>query len=77
MSNMAQLESEIQALPDGDFLQLMEWMEERRLDRLAVDGFEAPELEAALLRGLEGPRHEWNGAMRERIRTGWSQTGTN
>lgn len=47
---MAHLENKIQALSDGEFLHLMQWMEERHLDRLAVDGFEAPELEAALLR---------------------------
>lgn len=73
MSTMAQLESEIQALPDREFQTLLAWMEDRHLDRLAADGFEPPELEAAVLRGLEGPQHEWNEALRTHIRAGWGR----
>jgi hypothetical protein len=73
---MAQLESEIQALPDGEFQSLLAWMEERHLDRLAADGFEAPQLEAAMQRGLEGTQHEWNDVLRARIRAGWGRAQT-
>lgn len=75
MSTLEQLEQDIGALPDGEFQSLLAWMEERHLDRLSADGFEAPELEAAVLRGLDGPQHEWNEATRTGIRAGWSAAG--
>ncbi len=70
MSNPAQIENRIEALSHDEFLVLMEWMEDRHLQLLSEDGFESPEMEAAMLRGLEGPRQEWNAAMRGDIRAG-------
>ena len=71
MSTMIQLEREIQTLPDSDFQTLLAWMEEQNLGRLAADGYESPQLEAAILSGVEGPHHEWNDELRARIRNGW------
>lgn len=71
MSTVTELEHEILTLPDQDFHSLLAWMKKQHLDRLAASGYEAPELEAAILRGLDSPGKEWNDQARARVRAGW------
>ena len=71
MSTVGQLEASIEHLPPGDFLDLIEWMTDRHLQLLAGEGFESAELEAAMLQGLEGPRHEMDAGFFNSIRAGW------
>jgi hypothetical protein len=74
MSTILQLESEIQTLPDTEFHSLLAWMETQHLTRLASDGFEAMELEAALLEGGGGAHREWNEDLLDEIKGDWNRT---
>ncbi len=71
MSTVAKLEASIQNLPPEEFFELAEWMTHRHLEILADDGFESPELEAAMLKGLEGPRHPVDEAFFTQVRAAW------
>ena len=55
MATVAELEESILTLPKEDFLQLHDWMN-GRVEALQDDEFESPELEAEILKGLDGPR---------------------
>jgi hypothetical protein len=68
MPTIAQIEASIQTLPAGDFFALLGWMTERHLEVLASGDFEAPELEAALLKAIDSPRHLVNDALFDDIR---------
>lgn len=68
MSAIADIESSIQTLPQRDFFTLLGWMTERHLQVLSSAEFESPELEDALLRSLDSPRHPVNDALFEDIR---------
>jgi hypothetical protein len=57
MSGISQIEAAIQSLPADDFFTLLGWMSDRHLEVLSNGEFESPELEAALLKSLDGPRH--------------------
>ena len=74
MSTVTQLEESIEHLPPGEFLDLMEWMTNYHLQRLAGEGFESAELEYAILEGLKGPRYEVDAGFFDRIRAGWNQS---
>ena len=73
MSTVAKLEASIQNLPAEEFFELAEWMTHRHLEILKDDGFESPELEAAMLKGLEGPRYKVEPALYDRIRESWDR----
>jgi hypothetical protein len=68
MPTVAQIEAFIQTLPTGEFFALLGWMSERHLEVLSSGDFEAPELEAALLKAIDSPRHLVNDALFEDIR---------
>ena len=57
MSAIEEIEESIQTLPAVQFFSLLEWMTERHLKMLSSEGFESPELEAEILKSLEGSRH--------------------
>ena len=57
MPSIAQIEESIETLPPAEFFSLLGWMAERHLAVLASGEFEAPELEAELLKSLDSPRH--------------------
>lgn len=63
MPSVAQIEESIQTLPASEFFSLLGWMAERHLAVLASGEFEAPELEAELLKSLDSPRHVVNEAF--------------
>lgn len=69
MSALAELESSIKTLPARDFLELAAWMTDQHLKLLASDEFESPELEEALLRSMDAPRHPVNEALYDHVRT--------
>ncbi len=71
MQSVAQLEASIQMLPTHEFLALAEWISKEHVDRLRRDGFEPIELEAELLKGLEGPRHLIDENFFQSLRQGW------
>ena len=71
MQSVAQLEASIQMLPAQDFLLLAEWFSEQHVQRLRQDGFESPELEAEMIKALDGPRHEVNESFFMGLRQGW------
>ena len=73
MSTVAQIEDSIRTLPARDFLQLAEWMCRHHLDVLSSEGFESPELEAEMLKGLNGPRYSADDAFYAGIRQGWNK----
>ena len=68
MPSIAQIEESIETLPAADFFSLLGWMAERHLAVLASGEFEAPELEAELLRSLDSPRHAVDEAFFDSIR---------
>ncbi len=68
MANIAEIEDSIQTLPANEFFSLIGWMTERHLQVLASDDFEAPELEEALLKSLDSPRHALDDALFDGIR---------
>ena len=72
MSTVAELEASIQSLPAGDFLKLMEWMTDRHLHVVTSDTLASAELEAEILRGLDGPQHEVTASLFDDIRAGWN-----
>jgi len=74
MQSVAQLEASIQLLPTQEFLALAEWISEQHVKRLRCDGFEAPELEAEMLRALEGPRHPVDERLFDELRQGWQRS---
>ena len=74
MSTIAQIEASIETLPAQDFLTLLGWMEERHLKVLTSAEFEVPELEAAMLKALDGPRHPVNDALFDGIRAAARQS---
>lgn len=73
MKTIAEIEDSIRALPTQSFLELLGWMNERHLEVLREenDGYESPELEAAMLKALDGPWHVWDDALMDRIRQNW------
>lgn len=71
MQSVAQLEASIQMLPAQDFLVLAEWFSEQHMQRRREDGFEPPELEAEMVKALDGPRHEVNEAFFAELKRSW------
>lgn len=71
MTTIAQMEDSIRALPASGFYELLDWMNERQAEVLEEDGYESPELEAAMLKALDGPWHVWDDALKDRIRQSW------
>ncbi|WP_395750421.1 hypothetical protein [Prosthecobacter sp.] len=71
MTTIAEIEDSIRALPASSFCELLDWMERRHDQVLQEQGYEPPELEAAMLQALDGPWHDWNDALKERIRQNW------
>lgn len=73
MTTIAEIEDSIRTLPTQSFLELLAWMNERHLEVLREenDGYESPELEAAMLKALDGPWHVWDDALMDRIRQNW------
>ena len=71
MTTIAQIEDSIRTLPASDFYQLLDWMNERQLELPQEDGYESPELEAALLKALDSPRQPIDEAFYEGIRQRW------
>ena len=69
MPSIAQIEESIETLPAAEFFSLLGWMAERHLAVLASGEFEAPELEAELLKSLDSPRHAVDGVFFDGIRT--------
>ena len=68
MPSIAQIEESIETLPVADFFLLLGWMAERHLAVLASSEFEAPELEAELLKSLDSPRHAVDDTLFDGIR---------
>jgi hypothetical protein len=68
MPSIAQIEESIQSLPATEFYTLLDWMTEQHLKVLSAGAFEAPELEAELLKSLDSPRHPLDDAMFGEIR---------
>lgn len=71
MTTIAEIEDSIRALPADSFRELLDWMNERQLEILEEDGYESPELEAAMLKALDSPRQPINEALYEGIRQRW------
>ncbi len=71
MTAVDQIKDSISSLPASDFYQLLDWMNERQLEVLGEDGYESPELEAAMLKALDGPRYPVDEAFYEGIRKRW------
>ena len=74
MSTIAQIEASIETLPKQDFLNLLGWMADQHLRVLSSADFEAPELEQALLKSIDSPRHPVNDELFAGIRTAARQT---
>ncbi len=70
MTTIAEIEDSIRALPASGFRELSDWMNERQLEVLEEDGYESPELEAAMLKALDSPRHPLDEAFLDSIRKG-------
>jgi hypothetical protein len=68
MPAISQIEASIQDLPAQEFSSLLGWMAERHLEVLASGEFEAPEVEAALLKSLDGARYPVDEALFAGIR---------
>lgn len=68
MPSIAQIEESIETLPAADFFSLLGWMAERHLAVLASGEFEAPELEAELLKSLDSPRHAVDATFFDSVR---------
>ena len=71
MTTVAQIEDAISALPADSFMELLDWMERRHDEVLGEDGYESPELEAAMLKALDSPRQPINEELYEGIRRRW------
>jgi hypothetical protein len=71
MTTIAQIEDSIRALPASSFLELLDWMEHRHDEIVQEQGYEPPELEAAMLKALDSPRQPINEALYEGIRQRW------
>ena len=71
MTTIAEIEDSIRTLPASDFYQLLDWMNERQLELPQEDGYESPELEAAMLKALDSPRQPIDEAFYESIRQRW------
>ena len=71
MTTIAQIEDSIRTLPASDFYHLLDWMNERQLELPQEDGYESPELEAAMLKALDSPRQPIDEAFYESIRQRW------
>ncbi|MDI1311257.1 hypothetical protein [Prosthecobacter sp.] len=71
MTTVAQIEDSIRALPASSFCELLDWMERRHDEVLQEQGYEPPELEAAMLKALDSPRQPINEALYEGIRQRW------
>jgi hypothetical protein len=71
MMTVAQIEDSIRDLPASSFLELLDWMNERQFELVDEDGYESPELEAAMLKALDSPRQPINEAFYEGIRQRW------
>ena len=69
MPSVAQIEKSIETLPAAELFSLLGWMAERHLAVLASGEFEAPELEAELLKSLDSPRHAVDESFFDAIRT--------
>lgn len=76
MPTVAQIEDSIQALPAKDFFQLLEWMCEKQVEALGTDRFDSPELEAEMLKGLEGPLHPVDESLYAGLRSVWGTRPT-
>jgi hypothetical protein len=74
MTTVAQIEDSIQALSAKDFFQLLEWMCEKHVDDLAAGHFDSLELEAEILKGLEGPRYPVGNILYGDLRSRWGTT---
>ena len=75
MTTVTQIEDSIRALPLPSFLELLHWMESRHDEVLCQkhDGYESPELEAAMLKALDGPRQPITEELYEGIRQRWRE----
>jgi hypothetical protein len=74
MSSVAEIQQSISELPAQEFYRLQDWMTERHLELLRdKDGFESPELEAEMLKAVDGPWHPLNEEFFEDIRRSWKQ----
>ncbi len=71
MTTVAEIEDAISALPADSFMELLGWMEHRHDEALEADGFESPELEAAMLKALDSPLQPINEELYEGIRQRW------
>lgn len=67
-ATLTEIESSIQTLPVGDFLDLAAWMADRHLKVLATQEFESLELEEALLRSLDSLRQPVNDELLDAVR---------
>lgn len=68
MTTVAQIEDAIRELPANSFMELLDWMERRQDEVLGEDGYESPELEAAMLKALDSPRYPLDKAFLDSIR---------
>ena len=73
MPAISRIEESIQALPAQEFFTLLGWLAERHLEVLSSDQFEAPEMEAALLKSLDGARHPVDDALFASIRASMTE----
>ncbi len=71
MTTIAEIEDSIRALPASSFCELLDWMERRHDEVLQEQGYEPPELEAAMLKALDSPRYPLDEAFLDSIRKGW------
>jgi hypothetical protein len=69
MSTVAEIESAILSLPQNSFLELLDRLCARR-DSIV---YESPELEAELLKAVNGPWHPVNDDLYEGIRNQWQE----
>ena len=71
MTTVAEIQDSIRTLSASDFYKLLDWMNERQWEVLGEDGYESPELEAAMLKALDGPWQPIDEAFYESIRQRW------
>lgn len=72
MTTVAQIEDSIRALPPDSFWELLDWMNDHSLDMAkSEDGYESPELEAAMLKALDSPRRPLDDTLLDSIRASW------
>lgn len=72
MSTIAQIEEAVFALPNDEFLTLLDRMQRRvgLVDSEDIE-YESPELEAELLKAVDGPRLPFDAAFLDSIRQSW------